>query len=167
MLLTMTIQNQKAVTINYTLKDDQGEIIDQSNDGSFCYLHGADNIIPGLENALTGKSKDEKLDLVIKPEDAYGEYNAAFSQVVEKSMFEQDQSEELQVGMQFHAQGEDGGMVMITISAIDGDKVTIDGNHPLAGITLHYDVHIVDVRDATEEELSHGHIHQHGESCNH
>ena len=163
----MTIENQKAVTINYTLKDDQGEIIDQSSDGSFCYLHGADNIIPGLENALTGKSKDEKFNLVIKPEDAYGEYNSAFTQVVEKSMFEQDQGDELQVGMQFNAQGEDGGMVMITISAIDGDKVTIDGNHPLAGITLHYDVHVVDVRDATEEELSHGHIHQHGDSCSH
>ncbi len=165
--LTMTIQNQKAVTINYTLKDDQGKIIDQSNDGSFCYLHGADNIIPGLENALTGKSKDEKFDLVIKPEDAYGEYNSEFTQVVERSMFDEEQADNLEAGMQFHSQSEDGAMVMITISEINGDKITIDGNHPLAGITLHYDVHIVDVRDATEEEIGHGHIHQHGGSCEH
>lgn len=163
----MTIQNQKAVTINYTLKDDEGEILDQSHDGSFCYLHGANNIIPGLENALTGKNKDDQFQIVIKPEEAYGEYNPAFTQVVERSMFDEAQAGDIQVGMQFHSQTEDGAMIMITISKIDGDNITIDGNHPLAGITLHYEVQVVDVRDATEEEINHGHIHQHGHSCSH
>jgi FKBP-type peptidyl-prolyl cis-trans isomerase SlyD len=160
----MTVENQKVITINYTLKNAEGEIIDQSNDGSFCYLHGAQNIIPGLENALTGKAKDEKINIVIPPEEAYGEYNAAITQIVDRAMFG---DQELEVGMQFQAQGEDGGMILITISAIDGDNITIDGNHPLAGVTLHYDVHVVDVRDATEEELSHGHVHSHGHSCEH
>ena len=163
----MTISNQKAVTLNYILKDDEGEILDQSNNGTFCYLHGASNIIPGLENAFTGKTKDDKFEIIIKPEDAYGEYNSQFTQVVERTMFDVAQAEELQVGMQFHSETEDGAMIMITISEINGDQVTIDGNHPLAGITLHYDVHVVDVRDATEEEISHGHIHAHGESCGH
>lgn len=160
----MSIQAQKVVTINYTLKNDAGETIDASNDGSFCYLHGANNIIPGLEDALTGKTKDEQFSIVISPEDAYGEYNPAITQVVEKSMFGDEQVE---VGMQFHAQAEDGNMVMITIAEVNDDQITIDGNHPLAGVTLHYDVQIVDIRDATEEELSHGHIHAHGESCEH
>lgn len=163
----MTIQNQKAVTLNYTLKNDENKIIDQSNDASFCYLHGYNNIIPGLENSLTGKNKDEKFDLVIKPEDAYGEYKSSMTQEVDKSMFDQEQTGDITVGMQFHSQSEDGAMITITVREINGDKITIDGNHPLAGITLHYNVHVVDVRDATKEEISHGHIHQHGHSCSH
>ena len=160
----MSIQAQKVVTINYTLKNDAGETIDASNDGSFCYIHGANNIIPGLENALSGKTKDEQFSLVIPPAEAYGEHNPAVTQVVEQSMFG---DEKIEVGMQFQAQAEDGGIVMITIAEVNGDQVTIDGNHPLAGVTLHYDIHIIDIRDATEEELSHGHIHAHGESCEH
>ncbi len=161
----MTIANNKAVTINYTLKDDQDVIIDTSNDSSFVYLHGANNIIPGLENELTGKTSGDKLSLVIKPEDAYGQYNDQLTQVIDKEAFGEEQ--EVAAGMQFHAQGEGGQMVMITVTEVNGDKVTIDGNHPLAGVTLHYDVEVMNVRDATEEELSHGHIHQHGESCEH
>ncbi|MDH5484608.1 MAG: peptidylprolyl isomerase [Gammaproteobacteria bacterium] len=160
----MTVENNKVITINYTLTNDQGEIIDESNDGSFCYIHGADNIIPGLEKELHGKAKGDKLKLVIQPEDAYGEYNAAITQVVERAMFG---DEEVEVGMQFHAEADEGGMVMITISEINGDQITIDGNHPLAGVTLHYDVDVHDIRDATEEELSHGHVHVHGHSCSH
>ena len=163
----MTIADKKAVTLNYTLKDDKGEILDESNNSSFIYLHGASNIIPGLENALTGRTKEDKFDLVIKPEDAYGEYNPKFTQTVNRNMFDTAEAGDLQVGMQFQSQSEDGAMMIITISAINGDDVTIDGNHPLAGITLHYKVHIVDVRDATEEEISHGHIHSHGEDCGH
>ena len=161
----MTIQNEKVVTIDYVLKDDQGVLIDQSQDGSFCYLHGANNIIPGMEDALTGKTKGDEFNLVIEPKDAYGEYNAAITQVVDRSMFDTD--EEITVGMQFHAQNEQGQMVVISISKIDGDQITIDGNHPLAGVTLHYDIKVVDVRDATDEEISHGHVHTHGSSCEH
>ena len=163
----MKIENNKAITLNYTLKNDQGETIDESNNASFIYLHGCNNIIPGLEDALTGRSKEDKFDLTIKPEDAYGEYNPKITQVVERSMFDTAQSDELEVGMQFQSQTEEGAMVMITISEINGDNITIDGNNPLAGITLHYNVHVIDIRDATEEEVSHGHIHAHGESCGH
>lgn len=163
----MKIENNKAVTLNYTLKDDQNEVLDRSNNASFIYLHGAQNIIPGLEDALTGRNKDDKFDLIIKPENAYGEYNPKITQVVDRSMFDSDEADELQVGMQFQSQSEDGTMMIITVSEVNGDKITIDGNHPLAGIALHYNVHVVDVRDATEEEISHGHIHAHGEACSH
>ena len=161
----MTIQNEKVVTIDYILKDDQGELIDESQDGSFSYLHGANNIIPGMENALTGKANGDEFNLVIAPVDAYGEYNENMMQTVERAMF--DTEEELQPGMQFHAQNEQGQMIAITISKVEGDQITIDGNHPLAGVTLHYDIKVIDVRDATAEELSHGHVHAHGDSCSH
>ena len=161
----MTIADKKAVTINYTLKDDNDVVIDTSNDSSFTYLHGANNIIPGLENELTGKKAGDKFSVVIKPEDAYGEYNDKLTQVVDKAAFGEQQA--IEPGMQFHAQGENGQMVVITVSKVDGDQVTIDGNHPLSGVTLHYDVEVMDVRDATDDELAHGHIHQHGDSCSH
>ena len=158
----MTIQNDKVITINYVLKDDKGELIDQSTDGSFCYLHGAQNIIPGMENALTGKTTGDALNLVIAPAEAYGEYNPNLTQVVDRAMF--DPNDQVEAGMQFQAQDQQGNMMIITVAKVDGEQVTIDGNHPLAGVTLHYDIEVVDVRDATDEELSHGHVHSHGES---
>ncbi len=165
----MTITAQKVITIDYVLKDDAGETIDTSQDGSFCYLHGANNIIPGLEQALEGRGKGESLSLVIAPEDAYGQYVPEMSQVVNRNMFEE--GSDIEVGMQFHAQDHEGRVIAITVSEINGDDITIDGNHPLAGITLHYDVTVIDIRDATDEELSHGHVHmhghEHGDSCQH
>ncbi len=158
----MNISTDKAITINYTLKDDEGNTIDESKDSSFIYLHGHNNIIPGLENALNDKCKGDTFELVLKPEDAYGEYNPAITQVIKRDAFG---DEKIEVGMQFHAQGDDDQPVMITISEINGDDITIDGNPPLAGVTLNYAVEVMDVREATEEELSHGHIHAHGESC--
>ncbi len=160
----MNISTDKAITLNYTLKDGDGKIIDESNNASFVYLHGHSNIIPGLENALTDKTTGDKFDLVLEPKDAYGEYNSAITQVIKANAFG---DEKVEVGMQFHAEGDDGQPVMITISEVNGDDITIDGNPPLAGVTLHYNVEVMDVRDASEEELSHGHIHAHGESCGH
>lgn len=160
----MKISADKAATINYTLTDNDGKIIDESRDSSFVYLHGHSNIIPGLEAELTDKSKGDSFQLTIQPADAYGEYNPAMTQVIDRSAFGE---EPIEVGMQFHAQGENGHPVLITISKIEDNNVTIDGNHPLAGVTLNYEVEVMDVRDATEEELSHGHIHAHGESCGH
>jgi len=160
----MNITADKAITINYTLKDDEGKLIDESNDASFVYLHGHNNIIPGLEAALNDKSKGDSFKLVLEPKDAYGEYNPAITQTISRSAFG---DEKVEVGMQFHAESDDGLPVMITISEVNGDDVTIDGNPPLAGVTLNYDVQVIDVRDATEEELNHGHIHAHGESCGH
>lgn len=161
----MLIDNNKVITINYTLKNDDGNLIDESNDGSFCYLHGADNIIPGMEQALHGKSKDDQLQLSLKPEQAYGEYIEALTQVVDRAMF--DVNDTIEAGMQFQAQSENGQIIMITVTEVDGDNVTIDGNHPLAGETLHYDITVIDVRDATEEEISHGHVHMPGHSHDH
>jgi len=161
----MLIDNNKVITINYTLKDDTGKLIDESNDGSFCYLHGADNIIPGMEQALHGKTKDDQLELSLKPEEAYGEYVEALTQVVDRAMFDVDDT--IEAGMQFHAQSENGQTIMITVTQVDGDNITIDGNHPLAGETLHYDITVIDIRDATEEEISHGHVHTPGHDHEH
>ncbi|VAW67914.1 FKBP-type peptidyl-prolyl cis-trans isomerase SlyD [hydrothermal vent metagenome] len=160
----MNITADKAITINYTLKDNDGKLIDESNDASFIYLHGHGNIIPGLEAALDNKTKGDTFSLVLEPKDAYGEYNEAITQTISRAAFG---DETIEVGMQFHAEGDDGQPVMITISEVNGDDITIDGNPPLAGVTLNYEVEVMDVRDATEEELSHGHIHAHGESCGH
>ena len=156
----MVISANKVVTINYVLKDNDGEVIDKSENGEFAYLHGAQNIVPGLENALSDKKAGDTLSVVVPPEMGYGERNDSMSQVVPRNMFEADH--EITVGQQFQAQDGDGRIIMITVTAVNGDEVTIDGNHPLAGMDLNFDVTIVDVRDATEEEISHGHVHHPG-----
>ena len=160
----MNITADKVPTLNYTLKDDEGVIIDESKDASFVYLHGHSNIIPGLEAALQDRTKGDTFSLVLEPKDAYGEYNPKITQTIPKDAFG---GESVEVGMQFHAENDNGQQVLITISEINGDDVTIDGNPPLAGVTLHYDVEVVDVRDATTEELDHGHVHAHGQGCGH
>ena len=153
----MQIENEKVVTLHYKLTDDKGEVIDQSNDGSFAYLQGAKNIIPGLEDALTGKNAGDKFDVTIAPEQGYGERNDAMLQEVPKEMFES--GADIQVGTQFHAQGPNGETLVVTVVEVKDDKVVVDGNHPLAGVPLNFDVEVVDVRDATAEEIEHGHVH--------
>lgn len=153
----MQIENNKVVTLNYTLKDDQGNILDQSDDGSFVYLHGAMNIIPGLENALIGKSAGDDLSVCVAPEEGYGVRDDSRVQQVPKSMFET--GADIQVGMQFHAQGPGGEMLVVTITDVMEDQVVVDANHPLAGRELNFDVTVVEIRDASDEELEHGHVH--------
>jgi FKBP-type peptidyl-prolyl cis-trans isomerase SlyD len=153
----MQIENHKVVSIDYTLRDDNGNIIDQSHGGEFCYLHGAANIIPGLENALAGKVSGDELSVSIPAEEGYGLRDEAKTQVVPRNMFPDDV--EIEVGMPFHAEGPEGQMLMVTVAAIDGDQITVDGNHPLAGENLHFEVTVRDVRDASAEELEHGHVH--------
>ena len=153
----MSITAKKVVTINYTLKDDDGNVIDSAQDGSFAYLHGADNIIPGLEQALEGKTEGESLSVSVEPSNGYGERNDSMAQVVSKEMFEGD--EEISVGMQFHAESPDGQPVVVTVTHLEGDNVTVDGNHPLAGVNLNFDVNVVSIREASEEEMEHGHVH--------
>lgn len=153
----MTIANNKAVSLAYTLTDDQGNIIDQSNDGSFEYLHGASNIIPGLENALTGKKVGDKFDVTIEPADGYGERNEEMIQVVSREMFNPE--DEIMPGMQFHAQSPDGQMLVVTVAAVDDENVTVDGNHPLAGTRLNFNVEVLKLRDGSPEEIEHGHVH--------
>ncbi len=153
----MQIEPNKVVTLNYTLKDDAGNLIDESSDGSFIYLHGAGNIIPGLENALTGKSAGEEISVNVPPEQAYGPRDDSRIEAVPRKMFPADI--EIQPGMEFHAQGPEGQVITIVVVSVDGDTVNVDGNHPLAGVALNFDVKVVDVRDATAEEIEHGHVH--------
>ncbi len=157
----MTIATNKAVSIEYTLTNDAGDVIDSSAGGApLVYLQGAGNIIPGLEKALEGKAVGDELDVTVEPEDAYGEYSAELVSTLSASMFEG--VDVLEVGMQFHASAPDGQMQIVTIRDLDGDDVTVDGNHPLAGQRLNFKVKVVAVRDASEEEQAHGHVHGEG-----
>ncbi len=159
----MQIAENTAVSIHYTLTNDQGEVLDSSKGGdALVYLHGSGNIISGLEAALVGKKVGDKFNVRIEPKDAYGEVADDMVQIISKDMFEG--IEQIEVGMQFHADVSYGSGV-VTVVNIDGDNVTIDGNHPLAGEALTFDVEIIDVRPATKEELDHGHIH--GAGCHH
>ncbi|MDD1781353.1 peptidylprolyl isomerase [Enterovibrio sp. ZSDZ35] len=151
------IEENKVVKIDYTVKNDAGQIIDTSEGNEpLAYLHGASNIIPGLENALAGKAEGEEFNAEVHPDDAYGQRNEALIQTVDKEVFQG--VDEIEVGMVFNAQGPQGN-IQVTIVEIDGDQVTIDGNHPLAGIVLYFEGVIREVRDATEEEIEHGHVH--------
>ncbi|UVE16933.1 peptidylprolyl isomerase [Pseudomonas sp. LS44] len=157
----MLIAANKAVSIDYTLTNDAGEVIDSSAGGApLVYLHGAGNIIVGLEKALVDKQAGDELNVTIEPEEAYGEYSAELVSTLNRSMFEG--VDELEVGMQFHASAPDGSMQIVTIRDLDGDDVTVDGNHPLAGQRLTFQVKVVNVRDASEEEVAHGHVHGEG-----
>ncbi len=154
----MQITKDKVVLLNYTLKNDAGEIIDSSEGTDpLAYLHGAENIIPGLENALDGKTTGESLSVSIPAEEGYGAFDEKKIQSVPKDMF--DDAGEVVVGAQYHAAGPDGGHITITVKEIGDDTITIDANHPLAGEGLNFDVTIVEIRDASKEELEHGHVH--------
>ena len=153
----MQIEQNSVVTLHYTLKDNDGKIIDYSADGTFLYLHGAMNIILGLENALTGKSAGDELTVKVSPEEGYGEKEESRIQEVPREMF--DNSDEVKVGVQFHAQSPDGADVVVTVTEVKDDVVVIDGNHALAGKELNFDVKVIKVRAASEEEIEHGHVH--------
>lgn len=155
--MTNTIDNDLVVSFHYTLKDDQGNIIDQSAEGHpLPYLHGHGNIIPGLENALLGKSVGDKLSVHVPAAQAYGEYNPDLVDTVPADMFQG--VENIEVGMQFQAQT-DHGVQIVTVKAVEGDQIVVDANFPLAGQDLNFDVEIVEIREATAEELDHGHVH--------
>ena len=153
----MQIGKDKIVQIDYTLTGKDGQLLDSSKGGQpFAYLHGAGNIIPGLENALEGKSSGDQLNVSISPDQAYGHRSDQMVQKVPRSAF--SGVADLKPGMRFQANTPDGAR-LLTVVAVEGEEVTIDANHPLAGETLNFDVTIVDVREATQEELSHGHAH--------
>lgn len=156
----MTIKTNSVVSMNYTLKDENGNILDTSEGRSpLVYLHGVGGLIPGLENELNGKAKGDKLNVVVAPEDAYGTRKEELMQIVPKSGFQGD--EELVVGMQVQMQTEQGP-VIASVSKIEGEDVTLDLNHPLADVTLHFDVEVVNVREANADEIAHGHVHGEG-----
>ncbi len=153
----MQIENQKVVSIHYTLTNEAGQVLDSSeNQEPLAYIHGHGNIIPGLENALLGLTKGEKLKVTVAPADGYGERDDSMVQSVPRSAFQG--VDDIKPGMQFQAQSPEG-IQLVTVVSVEGDEVTLDGNHPMAGITLIFDVEITDVRDPTAEELDHGHVH--------
>jgi len=153
----MQISKNSVVTLNYTLTNDQGEILDESQDGSFLYMHGAGGIIPGLEGELEGKSAGDTFTAHIEPADGYGERDDSMVQVVPRDMF--DKEHPVEEGIQFHAESPEGDMLTVTVTKIEGDDITVDGNHPLAGIALNFDIKIADIREASAEEIEHGHVH--------
>ncbi|MEE4244971.1 MAG: peptidylprolyl isomerase [Kangiellaceae bacterium] len=153
----MTITNDKVVSMHYTVKTNDGALVDSSEGKDpLLYMHGHRNIIPGLEEALEGKNVGEKLQATIEPAKAYGEVNDDLVQDVPRAAFEGVES--LEPGMHFQAQSEQGP-VHVVVKEVNDDVVIVDGNHALAGQTLNFDVEIMDIRDATEEELQHGHAH--------
>lgn len=151
------ITKDTAVKFNYILKDDDGKILDQSQEGQpLGYLHGHNNIIPGLEQQLEGKSAGETLTAIVEPADGYGDYQEQAIQHVPRDNFQG--VEDIQPGMQF--QSEAGGQVMlVTVTEVNDKEVTVDANHPLAGKRLTFEVEIQEVRAATEDEINHGHAH--------
>ena len=153
----MQVGKNTVVAIDYTLTDDQGEVLDSSKGREpLAYLHGSGNIIPGLEKALEGKESGEAFSVRVPPEEAYGERTDELKQAVPRDMFQG--VDDLQVGMQFQANA--GGQTQIvTVVGIEGDQVTVDANHPMAGVALNFEVEVKDIREATEEELEHGHVH--------
>jgi FKBP-type peptidyl-prolyl cis-trans isomerase SlyD len=153
----MQIAKDRVVAINYTLKDDAGKVLDASPDGQpLQYLHGAGNIIPGLEKALEGKSEGDSLSVTVPPEDGYGERDDNLQQSVSRELFQGVES--VEPGMRFQAQTQ-AGVQVVTVTAVEGDSVTVDANHPLAGQALNFDVSVETVREASSEELEHGHVH--------
>ncbi len=153
----MTIKQDSVVTLHYTLRDDGGEVIDSSTSGSpLSYLHGRGNLIPGLERELQGRSAGDKLNVKIAPADGYGQYDAALVEQVPRRALKGISN--VKVGTQLRAHTAQGPRT-VTVTRMVGDMVTLDANHPLAGKSLSFEVEITGVRDATDEELSHGHVH--------
>ena len=156
----MQIKENSVVSFHYTLTGKDGQVIDSSEGNQpLTYLHGVGQIVPGLENALLGKLAGDKMDVEVSAEEGYGEHHEFMVQQVPREAFQG--VDDIEPGMQFQAQTPQGAMT-VTVTAADETTVTVDGNHPLAGQPLFFAVEIVSVRDASEEEITHGHVHGEG-----
>jgi len=157
----MIIKENSVVTMHYELKNSEGEVLDSSNGQEpLVYLHGFNNIIIGLEEQLEGKKVGDEVKANVAPEKGYGMPVDALIQQVPTSAFG-DEIEKIEVGMRFQADTEQGP-VPVVVTAVENELVTVDGNHPLAGKQLHFDVSITDIREASAEEIEHGHLHGSG-----
>lgn len=153
----MQIAKNRVVSFHYTLRDDQGNLLDASGArGPLSYLHGKNSIIPGLEQALEGKAAGDKVEVTVPPEQGYGVRSESLVQIVPRAKF--TEGAEITPGMQMRATGAQGARI-VTVLRVERDFVTVDANHPLAGRTLHFSVEIAEVRKATHEEIAHGHVH--------
>lgn len=154
----MQVAANKVIAIHYTLTDEQDQVLDSSQGSApLFYLHGFGNIIPGLEKQLEGLAVGDAFEVTVTPEEGYGLRSDELIQIVPRAAFQG--VDELDVGMQFQTQGPQGAMI-VSITHIEGDDVTIDANHQLAGVTLNFKGNIESIRDASEEELAHGHAHE-------
>ncbi len=153
----MTITTGSVVLFDYTLTDDDKDIIDSSRDGGpLAYLHGEGQIVKGLEKAMEGRKAGDSFSVTVAPDEAYGMPDPEKIAVVTADQIEG--GEDLEEGMQLEAANDEGEQIVV-VSRIEGNNVTLDGNHPLAGMTLHFDITIREVREATAEEIEHGHVH--------
>lgn len=160
----MQIAKNRVAFIDYTLSSNDGEVLDSSSGGEpLAYLHGAENIIPGLENALEGKAVGDNIKVKVSAEEGYGTRIEEMVQDVPRELLAN--IDNIEVGMQLQAET-DAGIQVVTISAVSDESVTVDGNHPLAGMELNFDVTVRDIREATDEELEHGHVHS-PDGCGH
>lgn len=155
--MTDVVADDLVVLFKYTLRDSDGNELDASGDDAMPYLHGADNIVPGLEREMTGKKVGDTFDVVVAPADGYGVYQDGAVQHVERANF--PDGVDIQVGMPFMLEAPDGSLVTIWIVDVDDDMVAFDTNHPLAGEELHFSIEITRIREANEDELEHGHPH--------
>ncbi|MEY4581911.1 MAG: hypothetical protein RL701_6614 [Pseudomonadota bacterium] len=156
----MKAQAQKVVTIEYTLTDDDGKVVDTSDGRApLSYLHGANNIVPGLEKALDGAEAGQEIEVVVEPADGYGAYNEGMVQNVPVRKLPEKRP---QPGAVLKVQTPTGQRLVL-VKSVQGDYATLDFNHPLAGATLHFKVKVIEVRDPTEEETAHGHAHTPGQ----
>ena len=153
----MQVEKNKVVAIDYTLKDDNGEVLDSSAGRQpLCFIQGVGNLIPGVENALEGKSAGERLEITVPPETGYGVRDDSLVMSIEREKF--GEVEDLKEGLRFRMDTPDGPMIF-TVLNIGDTEVQVDGNHPLSGMMLNFDITVQSVRDATSEELDHGHVH--------
>jgi len=154
----MEIVKNSVVSLQYEMYDSAGEVLDKTQaDEPMVYLHGGyDGIFPVVEEALHGKKVGETIDVTMEPDDAFGEYDAELVRMEPQDVF----PEEVEVGMMFEADDPESGEVMLfTVTEIADGKVVVDGNHPLAGKRIRFKATVADVRPASAEELSHGHVH--------
>ncbi|WP_096087849.1 FKBP-type peptidyl-prolyl cis-trans isomerase [Agaribacterium haliotis] len=154
----MKIEQNSVVSMHYSLKDERGELVDSSEGQEpLRFLAGANNIVPGLENALYGLEAGDKKDVVVEPDEGYGAYDEALVQKLPREMF--GGIDDIEVGMSFQAPAENGAVHFVEVTKVEDDGITVDGNHLLAGKTLYFSVSIEEVREASESEIAHGHVH--------
>lgn len=153
----MQIEEQMVIGFNYTLTNQDGEVLDASNGQPLYYLHGYGNIIPGLEAQMLGKKVGDKFVAQVAAEDAYGERDEELVKTLPLELFQG--VDQVEVGMRFQGEMEGGGVQSVVVTHVDDQGVTVDANHPLAGVDLTFEVEIMAIRDANAEELAHGHVH--------
>lgn len=154
--MTDVVADNLVVLFKYTLTDSEGVELDASGDEAMPYLHGADNIVPGLEREMKGKKVGDKFDVVVAAADGYGEYEEGTAQRVPREAFP---TQEIEIGTPFVLETEDGSLMTIWVTDVDKETIEFDTNHPLAGEDLHFSIEITGIRKATDDELSHGHPH--------